>query len=491
MGKNGHNASTSGRGALIALVGRPNVGKSALFNAIIGERKAIVDESEGVTRDRLYARSDFFGRPFGLVDTGGITPKTTKGEFSSYITQQALYAIEEADSIIQVVDISIGVTPFDIEVSKILQRTKKPVCLAVNKVDSPERERELSQFLKLGIQPMVAVSALHRSNIAELLQEALSPVPLVELVEEPVLYPRVAIVGRPNVGKSQLVNTLLQEERCIVSPIAGTTRDSIHLDVEINEKPYRLIDTAGLRRKNKERDVIEKFAHIRTARAIEEADVCILLLDALQGLTTEDKKIAKLIEEAGKGCIVAFNKWDLAKGFRMEHALKQFEVENHFLQHCPALCISALTGRNLEKIFTCVDQVNEAMHQRISTGQLNKATIAWVQKYHPPVIQGRRLRIYYLTQVTSNPPKFILFINHPKLLEESYKRYLINQLRKTFNFTGVPLQLLLRGKEERDSDGKRERSSTPRKVHDRDMRYLEEQESETELEQAEFAEGEE
>ncbi len=468
------------RHALVALVGRPNVGKSALFNAILGKRISIVDEAEGVTRDRLYATTDHFGRVFDLIDTGGISEKG-HAPFSDDVTRQALIAIEEADSIIQVVDVTVGVSPLDLEVAKVLRRTKKPVCLAVNKVDNEARAEELLAFASLGIPQMIGVSALHRFQIAELLDAALNPLNPENFSNETVATPpKVAIIGRTNVGKSQFVNKLLGEERCIVSPIAGTTRDSIDTEVEIEGKKFILIDTAGIRRKHKEKEVVEKFATIRTQTAIDRADVCVLLIDCQLGLTTEDKKIVSQVEEAGKGLVIALNKWDLAQGFRMEHALKEVDDENFFVKHCPKICISALSGRNLEKVFIFVDQVIKASSNRITTHQLNKATMSWLQKYHPPVIGGKRLRIYYLAQVGITPPRFVLFVNSPALLDDSYKRYLINQLRETFAFAGVPFVFHIRGKEERTKRRQSKGGLGTSGQIDRDMNELTE-ESDTEI----------
>jgi GTP-binding protein len=265
---------------------------------------------------------------------------------------------------------------------------------------------------------------------------------------------QVAIIGRPNVGKSSLVNYLLDEERCIVSPIPGTTRDSIDIPIELDGVEYNLIDTAGIRRKKAEHEVVDKFAAIRTERAIERSDVCLLMLDAQQGVTREEKKIANSIEEAGKGCILLFNKWDLVKGFRMEHCLKGVEEEVPFLKHCPKLFLSAKTGRNLEKIFPLVQQVHEDAQKRISTGQLNKFIGACLQKNHPPMIQGKRLRIYYMAQVGVQPPAFVVFVNFPNLMTETYKKYIYNSFREKYQFLGVPLQIYLRGKErKKGADG--------------------------------------
>ncbi|MDB6081649.1 MAG: GTPase Der [Chlamydiia bacterium] len=431
----------------IAIVGRPNVGKSALFNAICKKRISIVDEQEGITRDRLYQRTEFFSYPFEIIDTGGIEVHS-KADFSQEIKRQAEIAIEEADSIIMVVDARVGPQDLDKEVATILHRKDKPVCLAVNKIDNRSEMSLIHQFAGLGIPHMVAVSAAQGFQIAELLDIALSSFDKSIIPEDATTGTKIAILGRPNVGKSLLLNTLLGEDRSIVSPIAGTTRDAIDTTVTFGGKEYILIDTAGIRRKHKEKEVVEKFAAIRSASALERADIALLVMDASSGMTTEEKKIARMIEQESKGCILLFNKWDLTKGFRMEHCLKGIEQEVPFLKHCPKLFISAKTNRNVDKIFPTVAQVEEASNHRISTGTLNKCLIAAMQKCHPTMLKGKRLRIYYLAQVDIKPPRFVLFVNNPNLMEEAYKKYLINQLRDSFNFSGVPLILELRGKEQ-------------------------------------------
>ena len=399
----------------IAIVGRPNVGKSALFNRISRKKIAIVDEAEGITRDRLYTDGDFFGQPFELIDTGGIDSRS-KAQFNEYIKRQAEIAIEEADSLIMVVDAHIGPTVLDQEIANILLRTKKPVCLAVNKVDNEEQAHLMYAFQKFGIKEMIPVSATQGWHIAELLEAAFARLPKVQGHEKVDKGIHLAIVGRPNVGKSSLVNYLLDEERCIVSPIPGTTRDSIDVPFTVDGVLYQLIDTAGIRRKHAEHEVVDKFAAIRTQRAIERADICLLMLDAQQGITREEKKIANTIEEEGKGCVLLFNKWDLVKGFRMEHCMQGVEEDAPFLQHCPKLFMSALTGRNVDKIFETVRKVSEDSQKRITTHQLNKFIGAAIQKNHPPMIQGKRLRIYYMAQVGVNPPTFVLFVNYPNLM---------------------------------------------------------------------------
>lgn len=431
----------------LALVGRPNIGKSALFNRICKKRIAIVDEAEGVTRDRLYADADFFGKPFEVIDTGGIHPNS-EVPFQEEIRRQAEIAIEEADVIIQLADVTVGVTHLDEYVSRLLLRTGKPVVLAVNKVDDRDKLDLIYPFYSLGISKIVGISCTQNFQIAELLETAFEGIDFTEEEEVADEGIRIAIVGRPNVGKSTIVNYLLNEERCVVSPIAGTTRDSIDIPIEVDGQKMVLIDTAGIRRKKGEHEVVDKFAAVRTERALDRADVCVLILDASRGMTIQDKRIAHEIEALGKGCVLLFNKWDLVKGFRMEHCLKSFEIDIPFLSHCPALFVSGKTGRNLDKLYKTVADVQEQQQRRVTTGQLNKFVEKAVQKYHPPMIDGKRLRIYYLAQVDVSPPRFVLFVNKTELMIDSYKKYLVNQFRKTYGFLGAPIQIFLKGRKE-------------------------------------------
>lgn len=443
----------------IAIVGRPNVGKSALFNKIINKRVAIVDEAEGVTRDRLYHEADVFGQPVVLIDTGGIHARSTAA-FNEEIKRQAEIAIEEADSLIMVVDGRTGSTALDHEVAQILHRTKKPVCLAVNKIDNLDQVQLLHDFYSLGIEKVIAVSAIQSRNIAELLEAALEGVEVDES-EDQLPGIKVAIVGKPNVGKSTFVNHILQEPRCVVSPIAGTTRDSIDVPIEVDGEQYTLIDTAGIRNKHAEEEVVDKFAFIRTERAIERCDVAVLMVDAQEGLCHQDKKIAGMIEEAGKGCILLFNKWDLVKGFRMEHCLQGIREEASFLNHCPVVFLSALTGRNAHKLFPGVKEVYEQGRKRISTGELNRFLEGVMHEVHPPRVTGKRLRVYYTAQVGTEPPEFVMFVNQPELMPDTYRRYLYNQCRKKFKFTGVPLLFRLRGKSD-SKKGSKPRDQPPK-----------------------------
>lgn len=441
----------------IAIVGRPNVGKSALFNRICKERKSIVDEAEGITRDRIYAQADCFGIPFEVIDTGGIH-QNSKSDFNDEIKRQALIAIEEADRLIMVVDAQVGSTDLDQEVAHILLRSKKPLCLAVNKIDIPSQQALLHDFYNLGIEKMIPLSAAHGYHIAELLETILEGYHPENAQDEGNKSIHVAIMGRPNVGKSTLLNFFLNDERSIVSPIAGTTRDSIDAQVSYQENLYTFIDTAGIRRKKSEHEVVDKFAFIRTKEALERADVCLLMLDAQEGLSLQDKKIAKLIEKSGKACILLFNKWDLIKGIRMEHCLEQVKREAQFLSYCPMLFISALTSRNLFKVFDSIQHVHKESQKRISTSQLNNFVERQLQLTPPPMIQGKRLRVYYTTQVETHPPTFIMFVNRASLLAPSYKRFIINQFRKHFCYDGVPFKVFLKGKKQ-DMQGSNQRSN--------------------------------
>lgn len=428
----------------LALVGRPNVGKSALFNRIAKRRIAIVDEAEGITRDRLYAKATFLNHDFELIDTGGIDAKS-KADFNDEIRRQALIAIEEADTLVLVVDGTVGLTIWDEEVAKILLRTQKPLCLAVNKIDYQHTEKLIHDFHALGIKKIIPVSATQGHNIMELLEAAFEGFDF-EAEEKISPEAKITIVGRPNVGKSTLINHLLQDERVVVSPIAGTTRDSVEIPFSFDDQDLILVDTAGVRRKNKTHETVDKFAAVRTEDAIEKADVCILVVDATAGLTAQDKRIADSICEAGKGCVLLFNKWDLVKGFRMEHVQKAVQMESPFLAHCPMIFGSALSGRNTLDAISSALEVFEATKTRISTGQLNKFVEKAMQKNHPPMLQGKRLRIYYMTQVSIHPPTFILFVNNSRLMGDTYKKYLTNQFREVFGFLGVPLLMHLKNK---------------------------------------------
>lgn len=448
----------------IALIGRPNVGKSALFNRLCGKRLSIVDEEEGITRDRLYVTVEYSGHICSLIDTGGIDPQSSK-PFNAQVKQQSELAIQEADVVILVVDGRAGPMPLDREVAELVLKQRKPVLLAVNKIDRLSEEGLIHQFHSLGISQVIGVSAMQGFQAMELMEAAFAFLfPEQEREEEaiqeidqeedvpsqsgmPTRGPiRVAIAGRSNVGKSTLLNRLLGAERAIVSPIAGTTRDAIDATLVVDGQEILLIDTAGIRRKKAEHEVVDKFAAVRTKEAIERSDVVLLIFDAQDGLTTQEKRIASEIEACGKSCVLIFNKWDLVKGLQMEHALRGVHEAVPFLAHCPTIFLSAKNGRNLEKIIPTIRSVYADRFRRIGTGALNKFIEKCIQKNHPPMYTGKRLRIYYMTQVQVAPPKFVFFVNRPHLMVESYKKYLINQFRETYQFSGCPIVFNLRAK---------------------------------------------
>lgn len=437
---------------VIAIVGRPNVGKSALFNRICKQRISIVEDVEGVTRDRLYAKTEIFGKGFYVIDTGGI--QFENQQISEEIRRQAQIAIEEADRIIFVVDGQIGITTLDQEVAMILLRSKKKVILAVNKIDERDQESLLAPFYRLGIKEVIAVSASHGYQIAELCEVALDGYEPKQESTQQLIDPntiQVAIVGRPNVGKSTLLNQLLGEQRSVVSDVPGTTRDAIDAKISQQGIDCTFIDTAGIRKKKSEVTTVEKFAAMRTERAIERAEVCLLMIDAAEGLTAQEKRIASDLETLGKGCVLLINKWDAVKGFRMEHCLEAIEKEVPFLRYVPKIFISAKTGRNLEKIFPAIKRVHDNLKLRITTGQLNQTMRRAIARNHPPVIQGKRLKIYYLAQVSINPPTLALFVNFAARLTESYRKYLVHKIREEWGFEGVPFQFLIREKQKQKS----------------------------------------
>ncbi len=427
----------------LALIGRPNVGKSSLFNRLCNNRVSIVDAKPGVTRDRVYGKGDFFGKSFKVIDTGGIDPGSDL-PFNEKILLQADIAIQEADTLVLVVDGNEGPTLLDRKIADKLRKKGKPLLVAINKIDNESREVEIHPFYTLGILKMQPISALQGSHIVELLEEVFTGFVWEEQEEEGGA--KVAIVGKPNVGKSTLLNFLLQEERSIVSDIPGTTRDPINAELVVEDKRYIFIDTAGIRRKKAEKDVIDKFAYIRTIDTIHQSDICLLLLDSREEITFEEKKIISNISEEEKPCIIILNKWDLVKGVRMEHVKSRLLREAPFLIHFPIIFISANTGRNVDRLLPKIDVVIGEGKKKIPTAELNKFMERCLQRYHPPQIQGKRLRIYYMTQTEDTPPRFILFVNDPNLMTLAYRKYLENQIRKIYGFCGSPLRFELRGK---------------------------------------------
>lgn len=437
---------------MVAIVGRPNVGKSMLFNRLAGKRLAIVEDTPGVTRDRLYADCEWLGRSFTIVDTGGIEPNTDS-EILRFMRTQAEIAIAHADVIILVCDLQTGVTAADVDVAGMLQRSGKPVVLAVNKADRPgPTDPDVYEFYNLGLGDPIPVSAIHGLGLDEMLDLCLSHFPdLQEEGEEDDLI-RVAIIGKPNVGKSSLVNRILGEERVIVSDMAGTTRDAVDSYFENSYGKYCFIDTAGMRRKSKVTDRVEQFSVLRATMAIDRADVCLILIDALEGVTEQDTKVAGLAHEAGKASIIVVNKWDAVDkdDKTMDKMRDKVRSGFAFMPYAPILFLSALTGQRVPKLFERINAVREMSMLRIRTGNLNSVLADATNRVQPPTDKGRRLKIYYMTQVGIQPPHFVVFCNDARLFHFSYQRYLENQIRNTFGLEGTPIKLTIRQKGDKE-----------------------------------------
>ena len=437
---------------LVAIVGRPNVGKSMLFNRLVGRRLSIVEDTPGVTRDRLYAECEWCGRKFDMVDTGGIEP-TTDSEILLYMREQAQIAINSATVIVLVTDIRTGVTAADKDVANMLLRSRKPVVLAVNKADSTGAEDPaIYEFYSLGLGDPIAVSAVHGHGTGDLLDECLKHFPPAEEEDEEDDCIKVAVIGKPNVGKSSLINRILGEKRLIVSDIAGTTRDAVDTMFENEQGRYMFIDTAGIRRKSKVDEKIEKFSVMRSQLAVERADVCIIMIDARDGVTEQDTKIAGLAHESGKACIVAVNKWDLVdkETGTMEKMRKDIMRDLSFMSYAPIIFISAVTGQRTEKLFELINFVNDQSNMRISTGMLNNVLADAQARVQPPTDKGRRLKIYYMTQTGIKPPNFVIFCNSRELFHFSYQRYIENQLRTVFGLEGTPIRIVIRQKGDKE-----------------------------------------
>ena len=437
---------------LVAIVGRPNVGKSMLFNRLVGRRLSIVEDTPGVTRDRLYAECEWCGRKFDMVDTGGIEP-TTDSEILLYMREQAQIAINSATVIVLVTDIRTGVTAADKDVANMLLRSRKPVVLAVNKADSTGTEDPaIYEFYSLGLGDPIAVSAVHGHGTGDLLDECLKYFPPAEEEDEEDDCIKVAVIGKPNVGKSSLINRILGEKRLIVSDIAGTTRDAVDTMFENEQGRYMFIDTAGIRRKSKVDEKIEKFSVMRSQLAVERADVCIIMIDARDGVTEQDTKIAGLAHESGKACIVAVNTWDLVdkETGTMEKMRKDIMRDLSFMSYAPIIFISAATGQRTEKLFELINFVNDQSNMRISTGMLNNVLADAQARVQPPTDKGRRLKIYYMTQTGIKPPNFVIFCNSRELFHFSYQRYIENQLRTVFGLEGTPIRIVIRQKGDKE-----------------------------------------
>ena len=437
---------------LIAIVGRPNVGKSMLFNKLVGQRLSIVEDTPGVTRDRLYAEAEWRNRKFDLVDTGGIEP-SADSQILAFMRQQAEIAIQHATVILFVCDIKTGLTASDQEVANMLLRSQKPVVLAVNKMDQVGiTNPDIYEFYNLGLGDPIAVSAVHGHGTGDLLDACMEYFPPEDGEEEEDDVIKVAVIGKPNVGKSSLVNRILGEQRVIVSDMAGTTRDAVDSYFENQKGKYLFIDTAGMRKKSKVDDRIEKFSVLRATMAIERADVCLILVDANEGVTEQDTKVAGLAHEAGKACIIVVNKWDAIEKDEktMDHMRQDIRRDLSYMTYAPIVFISALTGQRVDRLFDLINYVNDQASLRITTGMLNTVLADATARVQPPTDKGRRLKIYYMTQIGIKPPHFVCFCNDAKLFHFSYQRYLENQIRSTFGLEGTPVRLTIRQKSDKE-----------------------------------------
>lgn len=436
---------------IVAIVGRPNVGKSTLFNIFADSRISIVEDTPGVTRDRLYAEAEWLDRKFTMVDTGGIEMQNTDSIAVS-IREQAEIAIREADVILFVCDARTGITIDDMEVAKLLRQSKKPVILAVNKADTPKQEAEAYEFYNLGIGEPYLISASNKLNLGDLLDAIVEKFPKEnddDDDDEDVI--KVAIIGRPNVGKSSIFNDIIGQTRSIVSDVAGTTRDAIDVPVEKDGQTYLFIDTAGMRRKGKIDEPIEKYSIIRTLRAVDRSDVVLLVLNAVEGITDQDKKIAGYAHEAGKGIVIVVNKWDLYPNktvLSTEEFTKKIRNELIFMPYANVVYVSALTQQRISRLPEMIKDAAEANSMRVATSVLNQVIIDAVAMNQPPMEKGKRLKILYTTQVKVKPPTFVIFCNEPEIMHFSYQRYLENQLREAFGFKGTPINIIVRGKNE-------------------------------------------
>ena len=438
---------------IVAVVGRPNVGKSTLFNKLCGQRLAIVEDTPGITRDRIFANCEWNGHDFLLVDTGGIEPKATEG-ILAHMREQAQIAIDTADCIIMVVDVRDGLTAADEDVAHMLRRSHKPIILAVNKCDKVgDAPMEMYEFYNLGFDEVMPISSVHGHGTGDLLDACLKYFPPEDETEEDDDVIQVAIIGKPNVGKSSLTNRILGQERVIVSNVAGTTRDAIDSYFENETGKYNFIDTAGMRKKSRVEEDIERYSVLRATMAIERSDVCLILIDANDGVTEQDTKIAGLAHEAGKACIIVVNKWDMVEkdGKTMDRMREDIRRDLSYMTYAPILFISALTGQRVTRLFELINYVNNQASTRITTGMLNSVLADAQTRVQPPTDKGRRLKIYYMTQVGIKPPHFVIFCNDKKLFHFSYQRYLENQVRSVFGLEGTPIILSIRQKGDDDN----------------------------------------
>ena len=436
---------------IVAIVGRPNVGKSTLFNKLVGQRISIVDDTPGVTRDRIYGECEWQNRTFSLIDTGGIEPYSDD-IILSQMRRQAQLAIDSADVIILVTDIKTGLVATDREVAIMLQKSGKPVIVCVNKCDKIGNvEPDFYEFYNLGLGDPIMVSSVHGHGTGYLLDEVLKNLPDEIPDEGQNAVINVAVIGKPNVGKSSLINKITGENRCIVSNVAGTTRDSIDTFAENEFGCFNFIDTAGLRRKNKVYDAVEKYSVIRAKMSVERSDVCVIMIDAVEGFTEQDSKVAGLAIEAGKACVIAVNKWDAIEKTdkTMSNYRKKLENDFSFMSYVPIIFISAKTGQRIENLFEMITAVSNANAMRISTGVLNDVLAEAIIRVQPPTDKGKRLKIFYITQVSVKPPTFVFFVNSAQLFHFSYQRYLENRIRETFSLQGTPIRFIIREKTEK------------------------------------------
>ena len=439
------------RKPIVAVVGRPNVGKSTLFNALAGEKISIVKDTPGITRDRIYADASWLDYNFTLIDTGGIEPES-KDIILSQMREQAQIAMDTADVILFLVDVRQGLQDADSKVADMLRRCHKPVVLVVNKVDSFEKYMaDVYEFYNLGIGEPHPVSAANKLGLGDMLEEVASHFPKQDGDEEEDDRTRVAIVGKPNVGKSSIINKLLGENRLIVSDIAGTTRDAVDTEITYGDREYVFIDTAGLRRKNKIKEELERYMIIRTVGAVERADVVVLVIDAVEGVTEQDAKIAGIAHERGKGIIIVVNKWDAIE--KNDKTMREYESEVRrvlsFMPYAQVMYVSALTGQRLAKLYDMIDMVIENQSLRVATGVLNEIMMEAVAMQQPPSDKGKRLKLYYITQVSVKPPTFVIFVNDKELMHFSYTRYLENKIREAFGFKGTSLKFFIRERKEK------------------------------------------
>ena len=438
---------------IVAVVGRPNVGKSTLFNKLVGKRLSIVEDTPGVTRDRIYSKCEWRNREFMIVDTGGIEP-ASDDVILAQMRRQAQVAIEKADVIVFLTDMRCGVTADDYEVASMLQKSGKPVILAVNKCDGiGEPPPEFFEFYNLGMGDPFPVSALHGHGSGDLLDEIFKYFPKEDTPEYDEEYIKVAVIGKPNVGKSSLINRIAGEERAIVSDIAGTTRDATDTIIENEDGKYVFIDTAGIRRKSKITEKIEHYSVLRAYMAVDRADVCVIVIDALVGFTDQDSKVAGYAHEQGKACIVAVNKWDAVDKSTgtMEEYTNDLKEKFSFMSYVPFIFISAKTGQRVDKLFELINSVNSQNCMRITTGMLNDVLSYATTRVQPPSDKGRRLKIYYMTQASVRPPTFVVFVNRADLFHFSYQRYIENQIRQTFGLTGTPVRFVIRERDNQDT----------------------------------------